>query len=191
MRITPALLLIGFALRLSGQTTATDTSYHEQSFGSYVSSMIGPLPVLRTLALSGFDQWRGRPLAFPKNSRGFEDRLGSRFGQLGISRTLRFGAARAFDERPVRYRPCTCTETGDRATYALLSPLRMSTPTGLRLTALNPVTELASGILVTAVHPGGFNVRDGLVAGVTSVASESALSLVREFWPFHWRPPFM
>jgi hypothetical protein len=191
MRVIPALLLIVSAPRLSGQTPQIDTSYHPQSVGSYVSSMIGPLPVIRTLALSGFDQWRGRPRAFPRNDRGFEDRIGSRFGQLGISRTLRFGVARAFDQRPVRYRLCTCTETGDRVMYAILSPLRVSTPTGLRTTALNPATEVASGILVTAVHPGGLNVREGIVAGVTGVASESALSLVREFWPWHWRPPFM
>ncbi|MDB4898219.1 MAG: hypothetical protein JWN53_27 [Gemmatimonadetes bacterium] len=170
---------------------STDSIYRPETFDEYLVGMVGPRPLIRIVALSGFDQWRGRPVAFPSNGRGFGDRLGSRAGQLAISHTLRFGIARAFDERTVKYQLCACGDSLSRFRYALLSPLRVNTPTGRRLSPMYPITEIVSGILVTTVRSDGLHVRDGILNGLTGVAAESATSLVREFWPWHWRPPFL
>lgn len=165
--------------------------YRPEEFGEYLLGMFGPRPLVRTFAVAGFDQWRLQPVAFPANGRGFADRVSSRFGQTVISHTLRFGFARAFDERPVKYRPCTCGDSLSRFRYALFAPLRVDTPTGRRLSMLYPVTEIASGILVTTMRSDGLHVRDGILNGLTGVAAASAMSLVQEYWPWHWRPPFL
>lgn len=176
--------------RDSARTAADTVSYHPETVSDFLYGAIGPRPLVRALALSGFDQWRDRPKTFPRNGRGFGDRLGSRLGQVAISHTLRFGAARAFEQRTMRYHLCSCTGAGGRALYAIEAPLRVITPNGLRLSPLNPITELVSGVMVTATHPGGFSVGQGLFSGATSIAAESAFAMVREFWPWHWRPPF-
>lgn len=168
-----------------------DSTYRPEELRGYLLGTFGPLPIVRALALAGFDQWRRRPPAFPSNWRGFEDRLGSRYAQVAISRTLRFGLSRAVDQRSIRYRPCTCGDSGSRVAYALLAPLRVNTPTGIRLSMLNPVTEIASGILVTSARSGGLHVGEGVRNGVTGIAFESVGALVREFWPWRWRPPFL
>jgi hypothetical protein len=183
----------GTAQSLAADSAAApdSTAYAPEPFRSYLFGTFGPRPIIRALALAGFDQWRRRPVAFPETWRGFEDRLGSRYAQVSIARTLRFGFSRIVDQRTIRYRPCACGDSASRTAYALLSPLRVNTPTGVRLSILNPVTELASGILVTSARSGGLHIGEGIRNGVTGLAAESLGSLVREFWPWHWRPPFL
>jgi hypothetical protein len=85
----------------------------------------------------------------------------------------------------MRFTPSPCGDSVNRFVYAIESPLRVMTPSGAKLSLLNPVTEMVGGILVTSVHPGGLSVRRGVAAGATGIAGESAWSLVREFWPWH------
>jgi hypothetical protein len=151
----------------------------------------GPRPLFRGVLLAGFDQWRGRVAAFPQNGRGFEDCVGSRYAQVAISHTIRFGLARAVDQRSVKYEPCSCGDSISRFRHALMAPFRVSTPNGRRLSMLFPMTEIASGILVTAARSDGLHVRDGIRSGLTGVAAESGISLVKEYWPWRWRPPFL
>lgn len=191
-------------LRATAQATPTDSAvvavqtridadsvYQPEEFRAYLLGTFGPRPVIFSVALAGFDQWRKRPSAFPQNGRGFADRLGSRYGQVVISRTLRFGIARAFDERTIRYQPCACGDSTSRFVHALIAPLRVNTPSGTRLSVMYPLTEIASGILVTAARSDGLHVGDGIRNGFVSIGAASATSLVREFWPWHWRPPFL
>jgi hypothetical protein len=169
----------------------TDSVYQPEDLRGYLFGTFGPRPLIRSLALAGFDQWRGHPSAFPQNRRGFADRLGSRYAQVAISHTIRFGLSRAFEQRTIRYQPCACGDSISRFTYALVSPLRVNTPNGRRLSMMNPLTEIASGILVTAARSDGLHVGDGIRNGITGVAAESATALLREFWPWRWRPPFL
>lgn len=174
-----------------GIASAQDTTYHRVGTKDYLLGLVGPRAVLRSLALAGFDQWRGRPVAYARNWRGFEDRLGSRFGQVAISHTLRFAASRALNERTMRYQPCACGDSLSRWRYALLGPFRVTSPTGVHFSAMNPTAEIASGILVTGVRSSGLSVGEGVRAGVTGIAFESLADVVREFWPWKWRPPFL
>ena len=169
----------------------SDSVYHPEAFGEYARGIVGPGAIARATLLAGFDQWRGNPSAYARTWRGFGERLGSRFAQVSISHTLRFGLARAFDERSVRYRPCVCGDTSSRFRYALLSPLRVTSPSGVHLSVMNPISEVASGILVTGVRSSGLHVGEGIRDGLTGLAAESALSMLREFWPWKWRPPFL
>src|SRR5206468_5630094 len=122
---------------------------------------------------------------------GFEDRLGSRYGQVAISHTLRFAASRALEQRNLRYYPCACGDSASRLINALVGPFRVTSPGGIHYSMLNPATELVSGILVTSVHPGGFHVGEGIRAGATGILGEALADVVREYWPWHWRPPFL
>lgn len=168
-----------------------DSAYQPEELRSYLLGTFGPRPVILSAALAGFDQWRMRPSAFPQNGRGFADRLGSRYAQVVISHTLRFGIARTLDERTIRYQPCACGDSTSRFAHALIAPLRVSTPSGVRLSLMYPLTEIVSGILVTAARSDGLHVGDGIRNGLVSIAAASATSLVREFWPWQWRPPFL
>jgi hypothetical protein len=150
----------------------------------------GPLPLARATALAGFDQWRHQPEHWNQDARGFRDRLDSRLGAEVLAHTLRFVVARAAREQTGRYRRCSSCETlRERIEYALMTPFRVETPTGVRLSAVTPLTEIGSSLVVTSVHPGGFSFRDGAVGGVSGLASTSLTSLGRELWPWHWRPP--
>jgi hypothetical protein len=152
---------------------------------------VGPRAVLRSFALAGYDQWRNHPAAYARDWHGFEERLASRYGQVAISHTLRFAASRVFDERTIRYQPCACGDSVSRWRYAVLGPLRVSSPAGVHLSPLNPIAEIVSGVLVTGVRSGGLHVGEGARAGVTGLAVESLGDIIREFWPWRWRPPFL
>ena len=177
--------------RRASSNAPSDSVYRPEALGAYARDIVGPKAIARATLLAGFDQWRGNPSAYERTWRGFGDRLGSRFAQVSISHTLRFGLSRAFDERSVTYRPCVCGDTGSRFNYALLSPLRVTSPTGIHLSVMNPISEVASGILVTGVRSSGLHVGEGIRDGVTGLAAESALSMLREFWPWKRRPPFL
>jgi hypothetical protein len=176
---------------LTSQRARADSVFTPMTVGQYVRGIFGPRSVLRGVGLAGFDQWRGQPRSYPRTWRGFEDRLGARYGQVVISHTLRFGASRVFDERILRYWPCGCGDSTSRLLHALTGPYRVTSPAGIRYSALNPITELASGVLVTSVRPGGFRVGEGFRNGATGLISESIVDVVREYWPWHWRPPFL
>jgi hypothetical protein len=51
------------------------------------------------------------------------------------------------------------------------------------------LSEIGSSILITSMNPRGFSVGDGLRAGGAGVLATSLLSVAREFWPWHRRPP--
>jgi hypothetical protein len=167
----------------------TLAAYRPEPVRAYVLNTFGPLPVLRSAALAGFDQWRGAPVEFPRNGRGYLDRFSSRAAQIAIAHTIRFGASRALDERESRFSRCRCEGFEARLTHALALPYRVDSPTGTHLSMLTPLSDLASGVLVTSVHPGGFSLSEGLVSGVTDLFASSLIAAGREFWPFHWRPP--
>ena len=199
VRITcAALSLVGVASRMAEpQDTLSVAHGHADSvfapvtFGEYARGVVGARSILRALTLAGFDQWRHQPRSFPRTWRGFEDRVGARYGQVAISHTLRFGASRVLDERTLRYTPCACGDSASRLFHALTGPYRVLSRTGTHYSALNPVTELLSGALVTSVRPGGLRVGEGLRNGATGLAGESLVDVVREFWPWRWRPPFL
>lgn len=202
--ITPAATVIPLSLRAAAQDPQRDSAvgpvaplvhvdsvYRPEELRAYLFGAFGPGPLVGSVALAGLDQWRRRPSAFPTNWRGYADRLGSRYAQVAISQTLRFGFSRAFNQRTIRYRPCACGDSISRFAFALIAPLRVNTPNGHRLSMLYPLTEITSGILVTATRSDGLHVSDGIRNGITRVAAESAISLFREFWPWRRRPPFL
>jgi hypothetical protein len=173
------------------QRARADSIFTPITAGEYLRGVVGPRSVLRGVALAGFDQWRHQPRSFPRTWRGFEDRLGARYGQVVISHTLRFGASRVFDERNLRYWPCGCGDSSSRLFHALAGPYRVTSPAGIRYSVLNPVTEMVSGALVTSVRPGGLHIGEGVRNGATGLIGESLVDVVREYWPWRWRPPFL
>jgi hypothetical protein len=164
-------------------------AYRPEAVRTYLLNTYGPLPLLRSAALAGFDQWRGYPKEFPRNGRGYLDRVSSRAAQIAIAHTIRFGVARALDERATRFSPCACKGFEPRLAHALILPYRVDSPGGTHLSVLTPLSDLTSGVLVTSVHPGGFSLSDGLRGGLTDLLASSLIAAGREFWPFHWRPP--
>jgi hypothetical protein len=163
--------------------------YRPETVRAYLLNTYGPLPLLRSAALAGYDQWRGYPKEFPRNGHGYLDRVSSRSAQIAIAHTIRFGVARALDERATRFSPCTCVGFEPRLAHALILPYRVDSPGGTHLSVLTPLSDLTSGVLVTSVHPGGFSLIDGLRGGLTDLLASSLIAAGREFWPFHWRPP--
>ena len=164
-----------------------DSAYHRETVSAYLMSTFGPRPTLRAIGLAGFKQLRHSPRTYPLTWRGYEDRLGSTYAQVAISHTLRSSTAWLVDERTDPFKPCVCTDSS-RFRYAIETPFRVITPHGVRLSLYNPLTELVSGILVTPLRGRGIRVGEGVANGVLGIAGESAGALVRQFWPFKWRP---
>ena len=175
----------------AGTTNRADSSvrYQPESFAHFAMHTFGPVPILRSTAMAGFDQWRRQPDGWFENRRGLRDRLDSRLGAEVLAHTIRFGFARAAREERGKFRRCDCADFGARLEYALVTPFRVETPTGERLSAIAPFGDITSALVVTSVHPGGFSVSRGLLSGASGLASASLTSVAREFWPWHWRPP--
>jgi hypothetical protein len=199
--VLSVLAVLGLAALTPGAGTAQDTAavrraradsiFVPVTVDGYVRGIVGPRSVLRGLALASYDQWRGYPAGYPRTWRGFEDRAGARYGQVVISHTLRSVASRVFDERNLRYWPCGCGDSTSRLLHALAGAYRVTSPRGIHYSVLNPLTELTSGVLVTGVRPGGLHVGEGLRNGATGLVGESLFDVVREYWPWRWRPPFL
>jgi hypothetical protein len=175
----------------AGGANRADSSvrYQPETFAHFAMRTFGPVPLLRSTAMAGFDQWRRQPDGWFQNRRGLRDRLDSRLGAEVLAHTIRFGFARAAREEQGKYQRCVCSGFGARLEYALVSPFRVETPSGEHLSAITPFGDITSALVVTSVHPGGFSVGRGLSAGASGLASASLTSVVREFWPWHWRPP--
>jgi hypothetical protein len=168
-----------------------ESTYRSESFGSFAMRTIGPIPLLRSAAMAGLDQWRRQPVHWTQTSRGFRDRLDSHLGGEVIGHTIRFAIARAAQEEREKYRPCDCLGFQSRLTHSLLSPFRVETPRGERYSAIGVAGDFASSLAVTSVHPGGFSFSRGVEGGASGIASAALTATVREFWPWHWRPPGM
>ena len=178
-------------LARAGLANRADSSvrYQPESFAHFAMHTFGPVPLLRSSAMAAFDQWRRQPDDWFENKRGLRDRLDSRLGAEVLAHTIRFGFARVAGEQSGKYRRCVCADFGARLEYALVTPFRVETPTGERLSVITPFGDLTSALVVTSVHPGGFSFSRGLTSGASGLASASLTSVVREFWPWHWRPP--
>ena len=177
--------------RLVQVSSRADSSvrYQPESFAHFAMHTFGPVPLLRSTAMAGFDQWRRQPDGWFENHRGLRDRFDSRLGAELLAHTIRFGFARAAHEQSGKFQRCVCSDFGARLEYALVTPFRVETPTGERLSAITPFGDITSSLVVTSVHPGGFSLSRGLLSGASGLASASLTSVVREFWPWHWRPP--
>lgn len=193
--ITLGCIVPGVATAQDSSAVARDVTrdslvYVPLTTRDFVYGFVAPRAVLRSVALAGYDQWRGKPEAYRQDWRGFEERFGARYGQIAIGHVLRYSGSRIFGERTYRYRLCTCGDSASRFVFAFLGPYRVISPTGVHYSALNPTTEMLSGILSTSLRSSGFSLKDGVRAGATGLAIESLTDLAREFWPLKWRPPF-
>jgi hypothetical protein len=187
VQCSDSTLKSGLAVRAAPADTGTH--FQLESFASFAKRTVGPMPLFRSMAFAGFDQWRRQPVHWTQTSRGFRDRLDSRLGGEVLSHSISFAFERATHQQPEKYRPCQCDGLEPRLSHAFLAPFRVETPNGQRFSALAPFGVLVSSLVVTSVHPGGFSLSRGLESGAGSVASAALTSVVREFWPWRWRPP--
>jgi hypothetical protein len=183
----------GDSIVLAGAVARTHSDsgsrYRAESFSAFALRTIGPIPLVRSAALAGFDQWRRRPVHWLQTSRGYRDRLDARVGGEILGHAIRFGFARAAQEQAGPYENCHCDGFEPRFVHALLTPFRVQTPQGVRYSALTPSGVVVSALVVTSVHPGGFSPSRGLGSGVGNITGAALSALAREFWPFRWRPP--
>ena len=167
----------------------SDARFRSESFASFAKRTFGPIALLRSTAMAGVEQWRRQPVHWGQTSRGFRDRLDSRLGGEVLGHTIRFAFERVAHETPEKYHACQCEGVERRLSHALLTPFRVATPNGERLSSVGPLGDLVSGLAVTSVQPGGFSLSRGLESAAGGVASAALTSVVREFWPWHCRPP--
>jgi hypothetical protein len=187
VQCSDSTLKSGLVVRTAPQDS--ESRFHLESFASFAKRTIGPMPLVRSMAFAGFDQWRRQPAHWTQTSRGFRDRLDSRLGGEVLGHGIRFAFERAAHEQPAKYRLCQCDGFEPRLSHALLAPLRVETPNGQRLSLMAPLGVLVGSLAVTSVHPGGFSLSRGLEGGAGGVASAALTTVVREFWPWRWRPP--
>lgn len=160
--------------------------FEDESLRGYLWQTLGPVTLLRAAALGGIDQARDRPPEWARDAHGYAQRAGSHLAAAAISTSVRFGLDALLQQRSGLFVACTCTNWLLRLRHAAATPIRAYGRGGWTTSALTPLTELGSALLVTTVRPGGFNARDGLRNGAMGVASLVAVSVVHEFWPWPW-----
>lgn len=180
---------VGFTDTVGVLSQGDARPYRRMTLGDYAGRVMGPRALARDFALSAFDQLTHRPREWGKNWDGYHDRLASRLGARAIAQTFVLGVSVFYDERRAYFTTCNCTGRGPRLRHALLTPFRVDTPDGTRLSLVVPASEIAGSLLITSLRPGGFKGGAGLVGGATGLLGSALQSTVREFWPWHWRPP--
>ena len=166
-----------------------DASYRAVTFPDYVTNVVGPRSLLESVGFAALAQATDRATEWPKTWRGYGDRLSTRLGEVALAQSIRLGLFAALRERSVDATRCQCIGVRARLAHAALTPVRVDTPRGARLSMLGPVSEIGGSLLITTLRPDGFSWREGLRGGVISVAMSPLLPLAREFWPWRWRPP--
>ncbi len=184
-----AMLLVALPTYSVGAQCLDTMVYRPETFSEYLNRSAGPRAILRSVALSGFDQAIKRPKEWDRTWHGYEDRLSSRLASNAIAQTVVFNLSRTAGERRSDFTLCHRARPWVRFRHAVLTPLRVNTPHGIELSPLTPLAEVGSALLVTFVQPRGFSAKEGLRAGLTALAASAGVSVAREFWPWRRRPP--
>src|SRR5205823_5777588 len=121
----------------------------EALFHKYVVSTLGPAGALHATIASGFEQWRGSPEAWDKDSAGYSKRWLSEFAESAIGNTTKYAVARAFHHDP-SFAPCQCTGVARRVRHALGSPFMARTRDGRRVFSLATVSGLTAENVIPA-----------------------------------------
>jgi hypothetical protein len=160
-------------------------------FHKYVITTLGPAGALHATIASSFEQWRGSPEAWDKDTAGYAKRWASEFAESAIGNTTKYAVAHAFHQDP-SFARCQCTGAARRVRHALTSPFMARTRDGRRVFSLATVSGITAENVIPAStwYPAPHGLRDGALHAAAGLMAKAGVNLVREFFPqfFPHRP---
>jgi hypothetical protein len=135
------------------------------------------------LAFAGVDQLRTDPPEWGKGWRGYGKRAASDIGEFAIQETVTEALAAAMD-RPLDYKRCKCSETGDRVAHAFLLAITDPMPDGSHPLAVPRIVGAYAGSGAQAAwRPAGTTSRlqVALINGTSSLVIGGFIDLFHEF----------
>lgn len=158
-------------------------SYFDDTFG--IGTWIG------AGILAGRDQGRnsgsasrphGEPPEWGQGAEGYGTRYGSRFGQIVISQTVRYGLGSALHE-DVTFHPCECSGFFPRISHVVVGSYTARTSSGRTVFSIpNTVGPLAAGqIAVAGWYPSRFDQGQGLRLAIPLLTGGLIRNTIKEF----------
>ena len=106
----------------NGVTTPYVQPSQEQKLDNYWNEAFGPNPMLATVFVAGWHQWRRVPPEWREGMAGYGERYGSDFASSVINMSTRYALARVFDEDTMYYR-CACKGLGRRLRHSVVASI--------------------------------------------------------------------
>jgi hypothetical protein len=153
-------------------------------FGLYVHSFTTVESAIGPAFGAAYGQWQNEPHEWGQEASGYGRRIGSGYGRLFISQTIRFGVAAADNEDP-RFEPSNESGFWRRAKHAIAGNFVTHSMRGERMPAYSRFAgPYGAAFTSNAWYPRsqGDNVH-AFERGSTAFASGVGWSLMREFWP--------
>lgn len=193
--------LAGVALILSGVPTARGQTqndkdrltlntwdYHfptnRQRIHVFLRDTVGPKALLQSAFVAGTRHFANDPPEWRQGTEGYARRLASRIGGLAIQNSVELGLGMAM-QQDLEYRRCDCNGFLHRTGHALAATFTARTRDGRStFTMVKVASRYAGAMISTAWYPDHYTAwGDGARLGTVSIASGTALNVIREFWP--------
>jgi hypothetical protein len=156
----------------------------DEKFRFYLKGTFGVTNIFRSVASAGINQAQDHPTEWGQGMRGYGHRLGAKFAQHSIKRTIQFGVGAALEEDPRTY---SSGRIGlwPRTVYAVTTTFVTPMDDGRSRPAIGRLTgAFAAGMISRSWYPERErDVSHGLRAGAISIAQDAGFRLLREFWP--------
>ena len=148
----------------------------------YVSSMVGPFALGRTVATAGISTWRNSPEEWGDRWEGFGRRVASNFGKNAIKQSTIYGLDEAFKYDSNYYRSKD-KRVGARVRNALISPVTARDRSGKRVVGVPRLvgTYTSNIVAYETWYPARYDWKDGVKSGTISLGFNAAFNLFKEF----------
>jgi hypothetical protein len=150
----------------------------------YLRSTYGPVSIARSVTWAGINQAMDSNPEWGQGMEGYGKRLGSKFAQYAIKRSVSQGLGAWWHEDP-RYFPATSSGLWPRTLHAVGWTFRTRTDDGGEKFADARLIGTFTGALVSRTwHPEDQRtLRSGLQSGAISVGIDAGWNVFKEFWP--------
>ncbi len=151
-------------------------------FNRYISSIAGPVALMRYAAVAGVLTYRNAPKEWGGRSDGFARRFASNIGESAIKNTIKFGMDEAL-EVDSHFYLSKKRSVSARARNSVFSAVTARNQQGKRVLGLPKlVGNVVSNVVSAEVwYPSRYDYVHGLKGAAISTGVDAAINLVREF----------
>lgn len=154
----------------------------QERFKRYVTSTVGPFPLVRTAASAGIDQWRDSPEEWGQGAKGYGKRFANHLGKNAIRQTVTYGLDSAMD-LDTGFKRSKREGFFPRMKDALIQNITSRTKSGDRVISVPRLAGVYTGSIVASEtwYPERYSYKDGLRSGTRTLLYGFGINLVREF----------
>lgn len=184
------LVLLSITSSAEAQSAVTPPPLDDsQLLHKYVWSTLGASGALHATFTAAFEDWRGSPPSWERESIGYVERWASEYAASAIGSTVKYGVARTLHQDPSFVR-CDCVGVVPRVGHALTAPFKARTADGQWVFSPATIAGLTAQNVIPAAtwYPAPRGIRDGAAHVVTGVVSKMAVDALHEFVPKIFKP---